>query len=256
MTTIAADEPIAVAVTAAIKSGDVATLTRLLEDDPSLATVRIVGGDCDDDQATDAGRTLLHLATDWPGNFPNGAATVRTLVGAGADVNARCRGSDSAETPLHWAASSNDIDALDALVEAGADVEAPGAVIGGGPPLADATAFGQWMAARRLVEHGARTTLWHAAALGLTDRIQTRLADEPAPTADEITEAFWAACHGAQLGAAELLLGRGADLNWIASWDGLTPLDAARRSEQDGLDPTALVAWLVARGAKSASELG
>jgi hypothetical protein len=36
----------------------------------------------------------------------------------------------------------------------------------------------------------------------------------------------------------------------------LTPLDAARRSEQDGLDPTALVAWLLDRGAKSASELG
>jgi hypothetical protein len=107
MTTIADDEPIAVAVTEAIRAGDVATLTRLLEEDPSLATVRILQSDCDDDQATDAGRTLLHIATDWPGNFPNGAASVRTLVGAGADVNARCRGPESAETPLHWAASSN-----------------------------------------------------------------------------------------------------------------------------------------------------
>jgi hypothetical protein len=34
------------------------------------------------------------------------------------------------------------------------------------------------------------------------------------------------------------------------------PLDAARRSEQDGLDPTELVAWLRSRGAESASELG
>ncbi len=256
MTTIADDEPIAVAVTEAIHAGDLATLTRLLGENPSLATARIAQTDCDDDQGTDTGRTLLHVATDWPGNFPNGAGTVRTLAGAGADVNARCRGPESAETPLHWAASSNDIDVLDALVEAGADIEAPGAVIGGGPPLADATAFGQWKAARRLVEHGARTTLWHAAALGLTDQIEAHLADEPAPTADEITQAFWAACHGAQRGAAELLLGRGADLNWVATWDGLTPLDAARRSEQDGLDPTELVAWLLARGAKSASELG
>jgi hypothetical protein len=152
--------------------------------------------------------------------------------------------------------SSNDIDALDALVEAGADIEASGAVIGGGPPLADATAFGLWKAARRLVEHGARTMLWHAAALGLTDRVGAHLADEPAPTAGEITQAFWAACHGAQAGAAELLLGRGADLNWVATWNGFTPLDAARRSQQDGLNPTELVAWLLARGAKSASELG
>jgi len=181
MTTIADDEPIAVAVTEAIHAGDLATLTRLLGENPSLATARIAQSDCDDDQGTDTGRTLLHVATDWPGNFPNGAGTVRTLVGAGADVNARCRGPESAETPLHWAASSNDIDVLDALVEAGADIEAPGAVIGGGPPLADATAFGQWKAAQRLVEHGAHTTLWHAAALGLTDQIEAHLADEPAP---------------------------------------------------------------------------
>jgi hypothetical protein len=99
-------------------------------------------------------------------------------------------------------------------------------------------------------------TLWHVAALGLTDQIEAHLADEPAPTADEITQAFWAACHGAQPGAGDLLPGRGADLNWVATWDGLTPIDAARRSEQDGLDPTELVAWLLARGAKSASEPG
>ncbi len=255
MTTIADDEPLAVAVTGAIHTGDVETLTRLLDEHPGLAAIRITRSDCEDDHGTDAGRTLLHVATDWPGNFPNGAATVRALVGAGADVNARCRGPESAETPLHWAASSNDVDVLDALVEAGADIEAPGAIIGGGPPLADATAFGQWRAARRLVEHGARSTLWYAAALGLMDQIRVHLGGEPPPTADEITQAFWAACHGAQRDAAEYLLGRGADVNWVASWDGLTPLDAARRSEQDGLDPTELVAWLLARGAKSASEL-
>ena len=37
--------------------------------------------------------------------------------------------------------------------------EAPGAVIGDGTPLADATAFGQWNAARRLIEPGAHSTL-------------------------------------------------------------------------------------------------
>jgi hypothetical protein len=81
MTTIADDEPIAIAVTDAIRAGDVAALTRLLEDDPSLATVRIVGGDCDDDQATDAGRTLLHIATDWPGNFPARGAKSASELG-------------------------------------------------------------------------------------------------------------------------------------------------------------------------------
>ena len=47
---------------------------------------------------------------------------------------------------------------LDALVDAGADVDARGSVIGGGGPLNDAIAFGQWQAARRLVERGARAT--------------------------------------------------------------------------------------------------
>jgi ankyrin repeat protein len=69
----------------------------------------------------------------------------------------QCRNAPGTETPLHWAASSDDIEALDALVDAGADVDAPGAVIAGGTPLDDAVAFGQWEAARRLVHPGART---------------------------------------------------------------------------------------------------
>jgi len=256
VTTIADDEPLAVAVIEAIRAGDLETLARLLDENPGLGSARIRNRDSDDDQGADAGRTLLHVATDWPGNFPNGAATVRALVDAGADVNARYVGPESSETPLHWAASSNDVDVLDALVDTDADIEAPGAIIGGGTPLADATAFGQWKAARRLIERGARATLWHAAALGLMDQIEAHLASEPPPSSEDITQAFWAACHGAQRDAAEYLFDRGADLNWVADWDGLTPLDAARRSEQDGLDPAELVVWLLARGAKSASELG
>jgi ankyrin repeat protein len=88
---------------------------------------------------------LLHVVTDWPGHFPNGATTVAVLVAAGADVNARFTGPHT-ETPLHWAASSDDVEALDALLDADADLEAPGAVIAGGTPLTDAVAFGQWHA--------------------------------------------------------------------------------------------------------------
>ena len=79
-------------------------------------------------------RTLLHVATDWPGHFPNGAATIAALVEAGADVNARFTGPHT-ETPLHWAASSDDVAVLDALLDAGANIESPGAVIGGGTSL-------------------------------------------------------------------------------------------------------------------------
>lgn len=158
---ISTDENIARAAVAAIRSGDVAALRALLTEHPALATARV---------GADGARTLLHVLTDWPGHFPHGQATVAALVEAGADVEARFVGAHS-ETPLHWAASCDDVAVLDALLDAGADLEASGGVIGGGTPLADATAFAQWGAAFRLVERGATTTLFTSAVLGLLDRV-------------------------------------------------------------------------------------
>jgi uncharacterized protein len=233
------ESPLAVAVVEAIHKGDVPSLKRLLEENPGLAAARL--GD------EGMSRALLHVATDWPGHFPNVAETIDALIEAGADLNARFRG-PHAETPLHWAASSNDVEALDALLDAGADIEADGAVIGGGTALADARAFLQWDAAYRLVERGAETTLSDAATLGLMQRVDGHMAREP--SADEINAAFWGACHGGQLRAAEYLLDRGAEVNWIPYWEPLTPLDAAERSAAGEL-----VEWLRAHGATPASEL-
>jgi hypothetical protein len=241
---IRTDDPLAVAVVKAIHTGDVPALKRLLGDNPGLATARL-----GNDGPNGMSRTLLHVATDWPGHFPNVAAVVAALIESGAEVNARFTGPHT-ETPLHWAASTNDVDALDALLDAGAAIEAPGAVIAGGPPLADATAFGQWQAVHRLVQRGARTTLRDAAALGLTDRLEAYFAAAKPPESDEITRAFWAACHGGQRPTAEYLLTRGAAINWIPPWEKLTPLDAARRNGAD-----ALIEWLRGQGAKSAENL-
>lgn len=166
------NDPEAVAVVQTIHRGHLGGLQRLLAENPDLATARIGEPKGQHDRAMS--RALLHVATDWPGHFPNGAAIVKALVEAGADVNARFAGPHE-ETPLHWAASSDDVEVLDALLDAGADIDAPGAVIGGGTPLADATAFAQWNAARRLVECGARVALWDAACLGPTSRLQHRL---------------------------------------------------------------------------------
>ncbi len=162
-----------------------------------------------------------------------------------ADVNVRFTGPHT-ETPLHWAASSNDIAAVDALLDAGADINARGAVIAGGTPIADATAFGQWDAARRLLERGADTNLFEAAALGLVAEVQRHL-DVNQRTAQTITSSFWGACHGGHTDTAAVLLEHGADINWIG-YDDLTPLDAARRAEAP-----AVVAWLEQRGAISAA---
>jgi uncharacterized protein len=84
MLSIAADDPRAVEVVAAIHGGDVETLRRHLRGNPDLASARVV-------DRRGVSRTLLHIASDWPGHFPNGPQTVATLVAAGADVNGRVR---------------------------------------------------------------------------------------------------------------------------------------------------------------------
>lgn len=242
--TISTEDPVAVAVVAATQAGDLEALRRLLAEHPWLATARL-----GDDDPQGMSRSLLHVVTDWPGHFPNGAATVAALVGAGSDVNGRFHGPHE-ETALHWVASTDDVEVLDALLDAGADIEAPGAVLGGGPPMADARGFKQWRVAHRLVERGAQTTLVDAATLGLSDRVEEYFASTTPPPPDEVDAALWGACHGGRQQCAEYLLNRGGDLNWIPPWENLTPLDAAQREHADGL-----VGWLRARGAKSASEL-
>ncbi len=238
---VSADDPRAVAATGAVQAGDLAALERMLAADPWLATARIGDWDCY--------RTLLHAATDWPGHFPNGPAVVKRLVAAGADVNAHSRFSSHTETPLHWAASSDDVAVLDALLDAGADIEASGAVLGGGSPLFDACGFGNWAAARRLVERGARPRLSDAAALGLLDRVEAAFAEGSGPESEVITMALWQACHGGQRATAEYLLDRGADINWIG-WEDKTPLDLVDEASQPEL-----ATWLRARGGKLATEL-
>src|SRR5690606_29761971 len=184
------DEPPASAAIAAIRTGDVARLRTLLAENPRIISAFVV-----DRSTPGRGRTLLHVVTDWPGHHPHGAETVALLVAAGADVNARFVG-PVAETPLHWAASNDDVAVLDALLDHGADIDAPGGAIAGGSPLSDAVGFGQWNAARRLVERGATPRLSEAAALGMLEHVKRTVG--PDTSADHIRLAFWYACHGGQ----------------------------------------------------------
>jgi ankyrin repeat protein len=237
------DNSLALSLVQAIRGGELEELRRLLGEHPGLAAARIEG-------AMGGSRTPLHVATDWPGYFPNGPAVVAALVEAGADVDARGEGKGAAETPLHWAASSDDVEVASALIEAGADIEAPGASIADGVPLDNAIAYGCWQVARLLVERGARVDkLWHAAALGMRARVEELLAAAPPPSAQDVTDALYQACSGAQRRMAEYLLARGADLNGTPSWGDDTPLDAAAGVETRR---ELLVSWLRAQGARSA----
>lgn len=239
---IPAAEPLAIATSTAIKEGDLPTLRDLLSQHPNLATALITSPSPDGQPEA---RNLLHIATDWPGHLPHAASTIHLLASAGANVSAPFRGAHE-ETPLHWAASNDDIAALDTLLDAGAAIEAPGAVLGGGPPLADAVGFKQWRAAGRLVERGAEVTLAQAAGLGMTGRAEAMLLGGGAPAGGEdVSRAFWYACHGGRLDAAKVMRRHGADVNWRPPWDGNTrPLDAAVHEGGEEL-----VQWLREQGA-------
>ena len=67
------NEPLAVTLVETIRTGDIPGLQKLLAGDPGLAAARIIGGGTCKGNVS---RTLLHVATDWPGHFPNSAATV------------------------------------------------------------------------------------------------------------------------------------------------------------------------------------
>jgi len=186
----------------------------------------------------------MHVVTDWPGYFPNGPEIVRVLVEAGADLDPRPRPGD--ETPLHWAASSDDRHVAAALNDAGADLNAPDGSIG--TPLANAVGYGCWDVARLLVASGARVDApWTAAALGLLDQLEQLLGEEPPQ--EEVSKAFWHACAGGQRRAAEYLLTRGADPDWVPDYARGRPLDAAAGL---GTQRDNLIGWLRGHGARSA----
>jgi hypothetical protein len=132
------------------------------------------------------------------------------------------------ETPLHWTASSDDVDVALALIDGGADLETPDGSIG--PPA-----------------RGARVDkLWHAAALGMLDRLEDLLA--PGIDQEQISQGFWHACVAGQRRAAERLLSAGADLNWVPDYADGTALDAAAGL---GTRQGNVIEWLRSKGAQS-----
>src|SRR5687768_17216799 len=186
-TIIPATDPHATAAIAAIHAGDTGALARILAASPHLIHAPI--------DRPGAPRALIFVAVDWPGHFPNVAATITLLAREGADLNAHLpphpKNPDWRETPLHQAASSDDVAAIDALLDAGADINATGAVFTGGTPLSDAVIFANWNAAHRLVERGARVEWWQGAALGMLDVTKARWEQSPPPAPQEVNSALW-----------------------------------------------------------------
>ena len=241
--TLPQDDPVAVALQRAIQSGDLDALQRLLADHPGLAGARI--GDAK------GSRTPLLIAADWPGYFPNGARVVAMLIAAGADPNDPTGGGGpDRETPLHYAASTDDAEVAKALIDGGADIEVAHGSIADGTPLTNAVGYGCWQVADLLVAHGAKVeALWQAAALGRMADVEAFFAAEPGPSQTDINEAFYQACRGGQPRAAASLLERGADLNSVPTYAHDEPPLAAASTM-----PTRwgiLASWLREKGAKA-----
>jgi hypothetical protein len=78
---LARSDPLVVRLTAAVQCGALGELAQLLEEQPDLAKARIAG-------RRGGWGTPLHIATNWPGYFPNGPAVSRLLIEAGADPSA------------------------------------------------------------------------------------------------------------------------------------------------------------------------
>jgi ankyrin repeat protein len=235
--TLQEGEPLAIELVTALKQSEVDRLGRLLAAEGELA--RCVVRD-----AKGGGRTPLHVFADWPGHLPNAKAIVEMLAAHGADLNAPAVDMWHQEAPLHWAASNDDVALIDALLDAGADIEHAGSSIDGGPPLSCAVGYGQWAGAQRLVARGAKSQLWHEAALGMMDEVARRIDADPSLRADKLSGPLWNACHGGQLAMAKFLHAHGADLNWPAPWSGETPLDIAQKAGRGDVG-----AWLRANSA-------
>ncbi len=237
--TLADDDPVAARLVLAVRTGNIAAVKHLLAADPRLARANI--------GARGGTRTALHVVADWPGYFPEGPQVARLLLAAGAEVDAVST-PDPPETPLHWAASNDDADVAEVLIDAGADLEKPDGSIG--TPLDNAIGYACWHVARLLAARGARVDkLWHAAALGMLTRLRELL--DAGPADDAVSQAFWHACAAGQRRAAELLLEHGASLDWVPGYAEGTPLDAASGV---GTRQENVLNWLRELGAPTASQ--
>ncbi|HEX5322263.1 MAG TPA: ankyrin repeat domain-containing protein [Capsulimonadaceae bacterium] len=203
----------------AIKAGDAKRLKSLLDKDPSLVRAR---GTNDN--------TLLNLAVGV-----KQTAAARVLIEAGADVNfANNRG----WTPLHAAGYGNQVELIEPLIRAGADVEAYSRG-DGGTPLAMALFWGHREAGDALARHGVvPLNLRMAAGAGRLDLVQSFFEKDGAlkpesrkhrgfyrphggfpqwkPSSNRkevLDEAFTYACRSGRIEVLDYLIKMGADID-------------------------------------------
>ena len=236
--TIPGDSPMAVELRTAVHGGDLDLVRRLIAGNTDLASARFV--------ARGGSGTALHFVTDWPGFFPNGPEIVHLLIDAGADPNATTTGPGRPETPLHYAASSDDVDVAVALIDRGADLEIPDGSIG--TPLDNAIGYACWHVARLLATraHASRRSgtpplsvcskPWRLSwCPGSTERRSRRASGMRAALGNAVPQSAYCSA--------------GADLAWVPDYAEGTAVDAATGL---GTRQENVITWLQSIGARSA----
>jgi ankyrin repeat protein len=169
------------------------------------------------------------------------ADRIRALVADDPEL-ARAKGYHNI-TPLHAAAEKNHVDAVRALLDAGAELEAE--TTWGMTPLQWAANMGSAQAGALLLERGARLNIWAAAGLGLINAVKSFIADAgtlkpgaaqnrcaqnldgewqtlppPSEFEDAVSDAFYVASRNGQTEVARYLLELGADVNFRGFFGG------------------------------------
>jgi hypothetical protein len=208
----------------AIAAGDIATLRRLLRENPGLIRER----------STRAHRaTLLHYLganglEDYRQKTPKNAVEVlKVLLNAGADVDAAADmyNQDTAlglvATSVHPVRAGVQQALMEALLAAGAAVDP------GGDIVRACLANGRGQAAEFLAQHGARLDLESAAGVGQLDVVRTCFrADgklKPGATRKQMQFGLNWACEYGRMSVVTFLLDQGADLT-VADAHGQTAL--------------------------------
>ena len=242
----------------AARVGDLQTLDKLLDAKPHWL-----------DKPIPNGSTLLFDLCNINTRLKNVGKTIAYLIKRGANPNQTNNPDGTGETPLHWAASfgpniKHGPEAINALLDNGANIYATGSVLGNGTPVVNAVIFRDVSSARLLIDRGAKFDLGLAAGAGWLDLVKTFFNEQGQfhnphgdmphrdSTTNPETELHMAICVAGINGQRDcmaFLLEQGAPINAV-SVVGTTPLDELLNSKF--LDTAK---WLKEQGALTAAQL-
>jgi hypothetical protein len=212
----------------AIVNGDLATLKKLLSENPKLVRAR---------SAREHRSTLLHYVSangveDFRQKTPKNIVEIaKLLLKAGANVNAESDAYGGRSTTLgltatsyHPEAAGVQIPLMDLLIEYGAKIDGPD----GGSAVNGCLHNGRGEAAEYFASRGARLDLEGAAGVGRLDVVTGFFKDDgslkPTATLEQMKNGFAWACEFGRTSVIDFLLRKGMEVNTKLRHDGQTGL--------------------------------